>query len=128
MYAGGGTLSVCFPSQLSIRSHSSHSLGRARLCLLSNKFTFIGRHIDWGGLLSSNPLTFGSWVVDVNGCATYTRAGVSLRGVQRAIIGTQALPYRPTAFLDSFELPDPDDDLPHPPYTQSSKRKQGRDE
>ncbi|VDC05977.1 unnamed protein product [Peniophora sp. CBMAI 1063] len=35
------------------------------------------------------------------------------------------LPYRPPAFLNSFELPDPDADLSRPPYTcaAGSKRK-----
>jgi hypothetical protein len=44
------------------------------------------------------------------------------------LLAPKPLPYRPPAFLDSFELPDPDEDLSHPPYTRtSSKRKRGRD-
>jgi hypothetical protein len=44
------------------------------------------------------------------------------------LLAPKPLPYRPPAFLDSFELPDPDEDLSHPPYTRSSsKRKRARD-
>jgi hypothetical protein len=44
------------------------------------------------------------------------------------LLAPKPLPYRPPAFLDSFELPDPDEDLSHPPYTRSSsKRKRTRD-
>ena len=44
------------------------------------------------------------------------------------LLAPKPLPYRPPAFLDSFELPDPDEDLSHPPYTRSSsKRKRVRD-
>ncbi|KAH9966419.1 hypothetical protein BC827DRAFT_1175671 [Russula dissimulans] len=45
------------------------------------------------------------------------------------LLAPKPLPYRPPAFLDSFELPDPDEDLSHPPYTRSSsKRKRARQE
>ena len=44
------------------------------------------------------------------------------------LLAPKPLPYRPPAFLDNFELPDPDEDLSHPPYTRtSSKRKRARD-
>jgi len=44
------------------------------------------------------------------------------------LLAPKPLPYRPPAFLDSFELPDPDEDLSHPPYTRSSsKRKRERE-
>ncbi|KAI0273791.1 hypothetical protein BC834DRAFT_840586 [Gloeopeniophorella convolvens] len=44
------------------------------------------------------------------------------------LLAPKPLPYRPPAFLDSFELPDPDEDLSHPPYIRSSpKRKRSRD-
>ncbi|KAH9998160.1 hypothetical protein BJV74DRAFT_883289 [Russula compacta] len=44
------------------------------------------------------------------------------------LLAPKPLPYRPPTFLDSFELPDPDEDLSHPPYTRSSsKRKRARD-
>ena len=43
------------------------------------------------------------------------------------LLAPKPLPYRPPAFLDSFELPDPDEDLSRPPYTRSSsKRKRTR--
>jgi hypothetical protein len=43
------------------------------------------------------------------------------------LVAPKPLPYRPPAFLDSFELPDPDEDLSRPPYTRSSsKRKRTR--
>ncbi|KAH9039050.1 hypothetical protein EDB84DRAFT_1075144 [Lactarius hengduanensis] len=47
------------------------------------------------------------------------------------LLAPKPLPYRPPAFLDSFELPDPDEDLSRPPYTRSSskrKRTRTRDE
>ncbi|KAI0063478.1 hypothetical protein BV25DRAFT_1915374 [Artomyces pyxidatus] len=46
------------------------------------------------------------------------------------LIAPKPLPYRSPAFLESFELPDPDEDLSHPPYTPSrtSKRKRAREE
>jgi len=44
------------------------------------------------------------------------------------LLAPKPLPYRPPAFLDNFELPDPDEDLSHPPYTRSSsKRKRTQD-
>jgi len=44
------------------------------------------------------------------------------------LLAPKPLPYRPPAFLDNFELPDPDEDLSHPPYTRSSsKRKRLQD-
>ncbi|KAN0124076.1 hypothetical protein V8E52_002566 [Russula decolorans] len=44
------------------------------------------------------------------------------------LLAPKPLPYRPPAFIDNFELPDPDEDLSHPPYTRSSsKRKRAQD-
>lgn len=39
------------------------------------------------------------------------------------LLAPKPLPYRPPAFLDSFELPDPDEDLSRPPYTRSSSKR-----
>jgi hypothetical protein len=39
------------------------------------------------------------------------------------LLAPKPLPYRPPAFLDNFELPDPDEDLSHPPYTRSSSKR-----
>ncbi|KAI0295563.1 hypothetical protein BC826DRAFT_282881 [Russula brevipes] len=61
--------------------------------------------------------------------APFTPAPEFLHVVCNApLLAPKPLPYRPPAFLDSFELPDPDEDLSHPPYTRSSsKRKRARD-
>ena len=39
------------------------------------------------------------------------------------LLAPKPLPYRPPAFLEQFDLPDPDEDLSRPPYTFRAKRK-----
>jgi hypothetical protein len=79
--------------------------------------------------LSASPLSTSSNLGSpMSTAAPPTPAPEFLQVVCNApLLAPKPLPYRPPAFLDSFELPDPDEDLSRPPYTRSSsKRKRTR--
>jgi hypothetical protein len=83
-----------------------------------------------GGLLSSNPLTLGSWIVDANGCATYSlhpRRSFSIWCAMCNYWHPSPFPIDHPHFLTVLNFPTRTmiDDLSHPPYTQSSSRFHG---
>ncbi|KAI0306783.1 hypothetical protein B0F90DRAFT_1814618 [Multifurca ochricompacta] len=79
--------------------------------------------------LESSPISPSDPGSPMSTAAPLTPAPEFLHVVCNApLLAPKPLPYRPPTFLDSFELPDPDEDLSHPPYTRtSSKRKRTRD-
>ncbi|KAI9458030.1 hypothetical protein F5148DRAFT_336766 [Russula earlei] len=81
------------------------------------------------GLFSASTISPSDSGSPMSTAAPLTSAPEFLHVVCNApLLAPKPLPYRPPAFLDSFELPDPDEDLSRPPYTRSSsKRKRARD-